>query len=148
MRINMTQYIQRAPARIGSAIWVLVLTLAVGATGCSGAEARAQGGGGPQGMPPMPVDVDTARVQSVVDAVRATGRIEAVHAVELRPDEQGRITAILFQEGQAVAKGTPLIQIDDAMLRAQAARAEAERDLHRLLPRNRPLHRFHSAAFQ
>jgi membrane fusion protein, multidrug efflux system len=82
-------------------------------------------------MPPMPVDVDTARVQSVVDAVRATGRIEAVHAVELRPDEQGRITALLFREGQSVAKGTPLIQIDDAMLRAQAARAEAERDLAR-----------------
>jgi membrane fusion protein, multidrug efflux system len=95
----------------------------------SEASAQAGGRGGAPAMPPMPVDVDTARVQSVVDAVRATGRIEAINAVELRPDEQGRITAILFREGQSVARGTPLIQIDDAMLRAQAARTEAERDL-------------------
>jgi membrane fusion protein (multidrug efflux system) len=131
MRNPMRKHIQRLRAPAGATVFVLVLALGAGASGCGGAEARAQSGGGPQGMPPMPVDVDTARVQSIVDAVRATGRIEAVHAVELRPDEQGRITAILFQEGQSVAKGTPLIQIDDAMLRAQAARAEAERDLAR-----------------
>jgi membrane fusion protein (multidrug efflux system) len=80
-------------------------------------------------MPPMPVDVDTARVRPIVDAVRATGRIEAVQAVELRPDEQGRVTALLFREGQYVARGTPLVRIDDAMLRAQAERAAADRDL-------------------
>ncbi|MFN2564532.1 MAG: efflux RND transporter periplasmic adaptor subunit [Gemmatimonadaceae bacterium] len=83
----------------------------------------------PASMPPMPVEVDTARYDTVVDAVRATGRIEAVEAVELRPDEQGRVTAILFREGQSVARGTPLIKIDDAMLRAQAERAAADRDL-------------------
>ena len=67
----------------------------------------------------------------IVDAVRATGRIEAVQAVELRPDEQGRVTALLFQEGQFVAAGTPLVRIDDAMLQAQAERAKADRDLAR-----------------
>lgn len=114
----------------------LNLQLALLALALASTQANAQSGGtkqagGPPAMPPMPVDVDTARVQSVVDAVRATGRIEAVNAVELRPDEQGRITAILFQEGQMVARGTPLIQIDDAMLKAQAARTEADRDLAR-----------------
>jgi membrane fusion protein (multidrug efflux system) len=77
----------------------------------------------------MPVDVDSARRQPVVDAVRATGRIEAIQAIELRPDEQGRITELLFQEGQFVSRGTPLIRVDDAMLRASAERAKAERDL-------------------
>lgn len=96
----------------------------------------AQAGGGPGGpgggeMPPMPVDADSARRQSVTDAVRATGRIEAISAIELRPDEQGRVTALLFQEGQYVAKGAPLLRIDDAMLRAQANKARAERDLAR-----------------
>jgi membrane fusion protein (multidrug efflux system) len=89
----------------------------------------AAGGGGQPAMPPMPVDVDTARRQSVVDAVRATGRIEAVQAIELRPDEQGRVTAILFREGQSVSAGTPLVKVDDAMLKAQAERAKADRDL-------------------
>jgi len=98
-----------------------------------GGEAIAQdgAGAGPGAMPPMPVDVDTARQRAVVDAVRATGRIEAVQAVELRPDEQGRITALLFREGQYVARGAPLIKIDDEMLRAQAERAKADRDLAR-----------------
>ena len=100
----------------------------VGLFGSDGQEAQAAEGG-PGAMPPMPVDVDTARRGSVVDAVRATGRIEAVQAVELRPDEPGRITQLLFREGQAVAAGTPLVTIDDAMLRAQAERAAADRDL-------------------
>jgi membrane fusion protein, multidrug efflux system len=97
----------------------------------SGGEANAQeeGAAGPASMPPMPVDVDTARQRPVVDAVRATGRIDAMQAVDLRPDEQGRITALLFREGQFVAKGAPLIKIDDDMLRAQAERAKADRDL-------------------
>jgi len=98
---------------------------AAGARGPGGAA----GAGAPASMPPMPVDVDTARIRPIVDAVRATGRIEAVQAVELRPDEQGRITALLFREGQYVARGTPLVRIDDAMLRAQAERADADRDL-------------------
>lgn len=87
--------------------------------------------GAPGDMPPMPVDVDTARRGNVVDAVRTTGRIEAVQAVDLRPDEQGRVLELLFQEGQAVAPGTPLVRIDDAMLRAHAERATADRDLAR-----------------
>src|SRR5687768_11367942 len=86
-------------------------------------------GGGPASMPPMPVDVDTARIRPIVDAVRATGRIEAVQAVELRPDEQGRVMALLFREGQTVSRGTALVRLDAALLRAQAERADADRDL-------------------
>ncbi len=92
---------------------------------------RGGGGAAPGQMPPMPVDVDSARRGSVVDAIRATGRIEAVQAVELRPDEQGRIVELLFQEGRAVDAGTPLVRIDDAMLRAHRERAIADRDLAR-----------------
>jgi membrane fusion protein (multidrug efflux system) len=112
---------------------VIVLALVAGVIKFrNGGAANAQDGaaaGGPASMPPMPVDVETARQQAVVDAVRATGRIDALQAVELRPDEQGRITALLFQEGQFVGKGAPLIKIDDDMLRAQAERAKADRDL-------------------
>lgn len=87
-------------------------------------EAEAQ-----QEMPPMPVDVALARLDTVTDAIHVTGRIEAVHAIELRPDEPGRITALAFEEGQWVDAGTPLVRIDDAMLRAAAERAAADRDL-------------------
>lgn len=100
------------------------------AAGGKGGAGKAGAGGAPA-MPPMPVDIDTARVQYIVDAVRATGHIEAIQAVDLRPDEQGRVTALLFHEGQLVARGAPLIKIDDDLLRAQAERADADRDLAR-----------------
>ncbi len=114
------------------ALLIVATLLVVRSRGGNAADAAsAQAGPGGGSMPPMPVDIDTARAQSIVDAVRATGRIEAMQAVDLRPDEQGRITSLLFREGQYVAKGTPLVKIDDAMLRAQAERATADRDLAR-----------------
>jgi membrane fusion protein (multidrug efflux system) len=111
------------------AVIVVIAALTLGRSGTAKADGPATGG--PPSMPPMPVDVDTARYQSIVDAVRATGRIEAMQAVELRPDEQGRVVSLHFFEGQFVGRGAPLVRIDDAMLRAQAERAAAERDLAR-----------------
>lgn len=113
-------------------VLVVVVIAAALTFGKSGtAKAGGAPGGGPPSMPPMPVDVDTARYQSVVDAVRATGRIEALQAVDLRPDEQGRVTGLHFFEGQFVGTGAALVTIDAAMARAQAERATAERDLAR-----------------
>lgn len=129
-----------APRRFGRgriiavALIALVVLFGLGRKfGLLGGSAQAAGAGGmpPGGMPPMPVDVDTARRGTVVDAVRVTGRIEAVSAVDLRPDEQGRVVGLLFEEGQAVDSGTPLIRIDASLLRAQAERAAADRDLAR-----------------
>lgn len=131
--------------RVGLVIvLVLVLILGIGVANRLGLFAgggSASAAGAPGEMPPMPVDVDTARVQPMADALRATGRIEAVQSIDLMPDEGGRITEILFREGQTVAAGTALIRIDDAMLRAEAAQAEADRDLARQqLERVRRLH--------
>ncbi len=124
---------RRVGVTLGALAVLAALALGARAFGLIGG-ARAgpeAGAGGPGGMPPMPVDVDTARLAAVVEAVRATGRIEAVQAVELRPDEPGRVVELLFREGQAVERGTPLVRVDDALLRAQAERAAAERDLAR-----------------
>jgi len=137
MRSALVEKVKRLSPRtrgiLLSAVGVLVVVVTAALTiGRSGtAKAGGPGAGGPPSMPPMPVDVDTARYQSVVDAVRATGRIEALQAVELRPDEQGRVVALHFFEGQSVGKDAPLVRIDDAMFRAQAERASAERDLAR-----------------
>jgi membrane fusion protein (multidrug efflux system) len=79
----------------------------------------------------MPVEVAVAVRDTVVDAIQATGQIEAVQSTELRPEVQGRITGILAREGQPVAAGTPLFKVDDAELTAQVAQAEAERDVAR-----------------
>ena len=104
-----------------------IATLVVLATACNKAKSAAPGGGGE--MPPMPVEVAAAVRDTVVDAIQATGQIEAVQSTELRPEVTGRITAILVREGQSVAAGTPLFKVDDAELKAQVDQAEAERDV-------------------
>ncbi|HEU5041506.1 MAG TPA: efflux RND transporter periplasmic adaptor subunit [Gemmatimonadales bacterium] len=111
--------------------------LLLGLSACSNADGQPKGEGGGAGgqgggdPPPMPVEVVVARADTVVDAIIATGQIEAVQSIELRPEVEGRIAAILVREGRVVASGTPLFKVDDAELRAEVARAEAERDLAR-----------------
>jgi membrane fusion protein (multidrug efflux system) len=119
---------------LGAALVILALIVVAGLVarklGIFGSEtAPGMAAGAPGEMPPMPVDVAIARADVVTDAVRATGRIEALQAIELKPEQQGRIVELQFQEGQVVAAGTALIRIDDAILRAQAERASADRDL-------------------
>ncbi|MCZ6755608.1 MAG: efflux RND transporter periplasmic adaptor subunit [Gemmatimonadetes bacterium] len=108
-----------------SLVWLLSVAAVAG---CAKAESEDGGGGGAGGFS-MPVEVVTARVDTVVDAITTTGQIEAVQSILLRPDVGGRIVEILFREGSTVAKGEPLFKVDDAELVAQVARAEADRDL-------------------
>ena len=102
--------------------------LAVVTLASCGGSAAAPGGRGRE-FPPVPVEVVVARTDTVVDAIAANGQVEAVQFIELQPEVSGRVTAILVREGASVGEGTPLIRIDDAPIRAQVARAEADRDL-------------------
>jgi membrane fusion protein (multidrug efflux system) len=70
-----------------------------------------------------------ARRDTVVEAITANGQIEALQSIELRPEVDGRLVGILVREGAEVARGTPLFKVDDAELKAQVARAQADRDL-------------------
>lgn len=108
--------------------------------GCNDAEsADGPGAAGPE-RPPMPVEVVTAWTDTVVDAIRATGQIEPVQSIELKPEVEGRITAIPMREGAEVRRGAPLFRIDDAEVRQELIRAEAERDLaQQALERTRDL---------
>jgi membrane fusion protein (multidrug efflux system) len=88
----------------------------------------------------MPVDVAVAIRDTAIDEILATGEIEAVQQIELRPDVGGRIVRILFREGAQIGRGAPLFKVDDAELKAQVARLEAERDLaQQALARTRQL---------
>jgi membrane fusion protein (multidrug efflux system) len=80
-------------------------------------------------MPPMPVDVATAVQDTAIDEITATGAIEAIQSIELRPEVDGRIVEIYVREGVEVSRGRALFKVDDAELTAQVARLEAERDL-------------------
>jgi len=105
-----------------------MVAAALAAVGCGGGDdgAQAATGGGP---PATPVDVAVARVDTVIETIRATGQIESVQSIELRPEVEGRIVDIPASEGTEVAEGTPLFKIDDVQLKAQVDRLEADRDL-------------------
>lgn len=79
----------------------------------------------------MPVEAAAARSDTVIDAIVATGQVEAMQSIDLRPEVEGRLVQILVREGSPVRRGTALFKIDDAELKAQAAQVEAERDLAR-----------------
>src|SRR5213594_3762777 len=111
-------------------LWV-VAPLAIAAGACSkskagGPDPAGGGGGAPMGMP---VEVVVARMDTVRDEISATGQIEAVQSIDLRPEVDGRIVEILIREGQEVDQGTPLFKVDDAQLQAQVAQLAAQRDL-------------------
>lgn len=118
--------------------WMGVVALAAACGGSQAAPAGAggangRGGAGGRGAPAGPVPVEVAIVWSdtVVDAITATGQIEAIQSIELRPEVDGRLVEILVREGSEVTQGQPLFKVDDGELRAQVARAEADRDLAR-----------------
>src|SRR6266436_2472125 len=106
-----------------------VLLILAAPAACKKANSAAGGPGG--GAFAFPVEVALAIRDTVVDAIAATGQIEAVQSIELRPEVQGRITDILVREGEEVAAGTALFKVDDAELKAQVAQAEAERQMAR-----------------
>jgi membrane fusion protein (multidrug efflux system) len=109
------------------------------AAGCKGGKGGDPGGGGAGGFA-LPVEAAAARQDTVVDAILATGQVEAIQSAELRPEIEGRIVEIPMREGAEVAKGDPLFRIDDQELKAEVARAEADRDLaEQALTRTRQL---------
>src|SRR5690349_24054315 len=113
-----------------NAFWMLA-ALGLAATACKKGKAGGAAGAGGAGGPPMgmPVEVVVARTDTVRDEIAATGQIEAMQSIDLRPEVDGRIVEFLIHEGQEVDQGTPLFKVDDAQLKAQVAQLAAQRDL-------------------
>ncbi|WP_207458314.1 efflux RND transporter periplasmic adaptor subunit [Azospirillum sp. SYSU D00513] len=82
-------------------------------------------GGPPGGMPPMPVEAAPVKVGTLARTITAVGSLLSEESVIIRPEVAGRITAIAFQEGERVTKGTVLLRLDDSIARATLAQAQA-----------------------
>ena len=94
---------------------------AVPASGGSG------GSGAAPGLQRVPA-VEVAKVTPVtlVDEAQSVGSLRSRQGVMIRPEVAGRIKSIQFTEGQRVAKGQLLVQLDDQLQAAQVAQARAE----------------------
>lgn len=82
--------------------------------------------GAPPQLPPTPVGVASPISQTLAATREMTGHIEAIHYVELRPRVGGIITEVLVADGAEVQAGEVLFKIDEAPLKANLARAEAD----------------------
>lgn len=85
------------------------------------AAAPAAGGGKPMGLPVKAMPV---RVVEMTSDVSAVGSLLADESVIIRPEIDGRVDAIHFQEGQMVSRGQKLVSLDPAELKAQFARMD------------------------
>ncbi len=95
--------------------------LLISVAGCS----KQPAGRGGFSMPPMPVEVAQASVQTVEDKFEAVGTIEALEAITVVSEIDAAVTALPFREGSFIRQGELVAQLDDSQLAAELARAEA-----------------------
>lgn len=94
--------LQKAKSSQTAKLLSILLLSSLLTTSCSKPKPEAKG------PPPTPVQLQTLRTQSLQDSADFVGTLEAVQAVELKPQIEGRITKILVRPGDRVEKGKPL----------------------------------------
>jgi membrane fusion protein (multidrug efflux system) len=98
--------------------------------GSSGPSTGAPGAaGGPgAGGPARPTAVEVAQVEKamLVDETQSVGSLKSNQGVVLRPEVGGRVSQVMFKDGQRVKKGQLLVQFDDQLPAAQVMQATAE----------------------
>src|SRR5467141_3826079 len=96
-------------------------TLAGLSAGCSSSTSA-------QPKAPVLPEVSVAEVicKQIGDSDEFTGRLEAVHAVEVRPRVSGYLQSVHFREGEIVRQGDLLFQIDARPFQAEVDRLKGE----------------------
>jgi multidrug efflux system membrane fusion protein len=75
--------------------------------------------------PPQMVGAMTAKAEAYAPSLTALGTVTPLQSVAVKPRSDGEIVRILFREGDNVAVGQPLFQLDDRVAKAQLAQARA-----------------------
>ncbi len=74
----------------------------------------------------VPIRVAHAERQTLTASIATNGKIEALNNFEAHAPMATTVKKVLVQQGQWVKPGQPLLQLEDATARLQAARAEAQ----------------------
>ncbi len=123
---------------------LLILALSLQAlSGCNptddkaGEVALAKPAQAPADRPAHAVEIEVVKRQSISISRTLTGTLEAPRTVHVHGEQTGRIVELPFFEGDKVKQGTVIARLDDAVLRAQLAKAvatrkQAEIDMKRL----------------
>jgi len=103
---------------------LVVLSLSIGGCGTDSAEPSRRGGGGA-----TPVEAMLVTPQPIEDRIYTTGTLMANEEVQLKPEIDGRVTGVNFEEGGRIKKGQVLVTLNDRELRAQLKRKELQESL-------------------
>jgi HlyD family secretion protein len=103
---------KRKKLYIGGGIGLLVVLGAVGAFAAGGDKSTT-------------VRIEPVERRDIVESVTASGQVEPRTKVDISADITGRIVRLAVQEGQEVARGQFLLQIDPSQYQAAAERAAA-----------------------
>ena len=80
---------------------------------------------------PLPVKAHITKYEVLDNKVLTTGTILANEEVDLKSEENGKITRIYFKEGSFVKAGDLLVKINDADLQAQLQSAKSRLELQK-----------------
>jgi membrane fusion protein (multidrug efflux system) len=83
--------------------------------------------------PAVSVEAAPVVVKDLEATISAVGTLSASEAAEIRAEIAGPVKAINFSEGQAVKKGSSLIEIDDSLIKAELAKAEAAFNVRKMV---------------
>jgi membrane fusion protein, multidrug efflux system len=98
-----------------------------GRPGGGGPGGGGPGGGGPGGGGPAIVVVTAAAANAQIEVgIEAVGTANAMEAVNVSTKSSNIVTAIHFSDGQSVAKGHVLAELDSAQAKAELAAATAD----------------------
>jgi membrane fusion protein (multidrug efflux system) len=101
-------------------VFIVAVLIALPKLSSTGNEAPAQ-----QNMnAALPVKAHILKEEKLANNIVTSGTVLANEEVELKSEEAGKITNILFKEGSKVKKGDLLVKINDAELRAQLEKAK------------------------
>jgi membrane fusion protein (multidrug efflux system) len=90
-----------------------------------GGQAAPPQGGQRQARGPAPVETARAVTSRLSDDIGAIGTLLADESVAIAPETSGRVAKVLFADGAAVEKGTPLFQFDKDLAQSDLSEAQA-----------------------
>ena len=72
------------------------------------------------------VEITQVQAMNLQDDAQSVGTLRSSQSVMLRPEVAGRVRALGFRDGAWVRKGQLLVQLDDALQRAELKQAQAQ----------------------
>ena len=104
---------------------VLVLMTALGILGACKSQKQEAGPADAAAISAAPVKVQTVARQKVSEKLTYTGTLEAWQKITITPEIGGKVAKIYVEEGQRVAKGQLLAEMDTESVSLQVKQAEA-----------------------